>query len=152
MLVSGLFQAGVLTVLKLSPRICQDSRSPILNERKTDKLISHEPGPAIAFGPRLPKVRFAGCPKQFVVIAAVQTVGSNHGALSPLPFGVAMLSPKWFSVLLFPGARSTPALPPKLSRLPVRMDSDPFICHPPSTAAAVRFPLPQRLPLPNGNS
>src|SRR6266849_5539419 len=141
MFVSGLFQAGVLIVLKLSPRTCQDSRSPILNERKTDKLISHEPGPASAFGPRLPKVRLAGCPKQLVVIAAVQTVGSNHGALCPLPFGVAM-SPKWFSVLLFPGARSTPALPPKLSRLPVRIDSDPFICQPPSTAAAARFPFP----------
>ena len=51
MFVSGLFQLGVLTVLKLSPRICNDNRSPILNERKTDKLISHEPGPAIATPP-----------------------------------------------------------------------------------------------------
>src|SRR6266700_4081407 len=151
MFVSGLFQDGVLIVLKLSPRICNDNRSPILKERNTDRIISQEPGPAMAFGPRLPNVRLAGCPKQFVVMVEVQTVGSNQGALSPLPFGVAM-SPKWFSVLLLPGARSTPALPPKLSRLPVRIDSDPFICQPPSTAAAARFPLPQRLPLPNGNS
>src|SRR5713226_9749904 len=103
MFVSGLFQLGVLTVLKLSPRNCMDNRSPILNERNTDRSMFHEPGPASAFRPRLPKVRLAGCPKQLVVMLAVQTVGSNQGARVPFPLGVA-IEPKWFSVLLFPGA------------------------------------------------
>src|SRR6266446_4259358 len=87
MLVSGLFQAGVLTVLKLSPRNCRDSRSPILNERNTDRSIFHEPGPASALRPRFPKLKLPGCAKQFVVML---TVGSNQGARVPLPLGVAI--------------------------------------------------------------
>src|SRR5438045_1652899 len=130
MFVSGLFQAGVLITLKLSPRSCKDSLSPNLNDRNTDRLISHDPGPASAFAPRLPNFRLAGWPKQLVVMVAVQTVGSNHGASVPLPLGVA-IGPKWSSVLLFPGALSTPELPLKLSRFPLNTENDPFICQPP---------------------
>src|SRR5438105_3149040 len=78
MFVSGLFHCGVFRELKLSPRSCNESFSPILTTRNAEKLVSHKPGPLITFGPRFPNCKFPGCAKQFEVMDAVQMAGSNH--------------------------------------------------------------------------
>src|SRR5438270_6510501 len=62
MFVSGLFQLGVFTTEKLSPRSCSESRSVTLNVRNTERLMSQDPGPLITMGPRFPNCRAAGWP------------------------------------------------------------------------------------------
>ena len=82
--------------------------------------MSHEPRAGNRIRTQIAEGQVTRLSEAIGVTLPLQTAGSNHGALGPLPFGVE-IGRKRFSVVLFPGANSTPALPPKLSPLPLRI-------------------------------